>query len=65
MSTYSTQYNIHHHAHAQACRVLSLENGTVVKQGVSPRGLCQGVLMIMIIIICQGVLMNIIIMFYM
>lgn len=28
----------------QACRVLSLENGTVVKQGVSPRGLCQGVL---------------------
>ena len=26
----------------QACRVLSLENGTVVKQGVSPRGLCQG-----------------------
>ena len=22
--------------------MLSLENGTVVKQGVSPRGLCQG-----------------------
>ena len=34
------------HKPSQACRVLSLENGTVVKQGVSPRGLCQGILLI-------------------
>ena len=42
----ATQEQFNTHKPFQACRVLSLENGTVVKQGVSPRGLCQGILLI-------------------
>ena len=42
----ATQAQFNKHKPFQACRVLSLENGTVVKQGVSPRGLCQGILLI-------------------